>query len=96
MIINVLGEPKFPTPVQLHFLLRYYYYILADLDRADERLAIMSINEIRNRGTALGIDFKDCVNEAQFLNKLKEVVISRKQVAENSLKMVKFTLKVNN
>ncbi|CAG8495423.1 10453_t:CDS:10, partial [Cetraspora pellucida] len=87
------GEPKFPTPVQLHFLLRYYYYILADLDRADERFAIMSINEIRNRGAALGIDFKDCVNEAQFLNKLKEVVTSRKQVAENSLKMVKFTLK---
>ncbi|CAG8616277.1 6346_t:CDS:2, partial [Racocetra fulgida] len=51
---------------------------------ADERFAIMSINEIRNRGAALGIDFKDCVNEAQFLNKLKGVVTSRKQVAENN------------
>ncbi|CAG8506921.1 1009_t:CDS:10 [Gigaspora rosea] len=87
------SEPKFPTPVQFHFLLRYYYYILADLERADERLAIMSINEIRNRGAVLGIDFKNCENEAQFLNKLKEVVTSRKQVAEKSLEMVKFTLK---
>ncbi|CAG8462636.1 12261_t:CDS:10 [Dentiscutata erythropus] len=87
------SEPKFPTPVQLHFLLRYYYYILVDLERAYERLAIMSINEIRNRGASLGIDFKDCENEAQFLNKLKEVVTSRKQVAEKSLEMVNFTLK---
>ncbi|CAG8514178.1 10587_t:CDS:10, partial [Scutellospora calospora] len=87
------GEPKFPTPVQFHFLLRYYYYILADIDRADERLAIMSINEIRSRGAVLGVDFKDCDNEAQFLNKLKTVVTSRKQVAERCLEMVTFTLK---
>ncbi|CAB4406203.1 unnamed protein product [Rhizophagus irregularis] len=87
------SEPKFPTPVQFHFLLRHYYYTLADLDKAEERFAIMSIQEIKGRGQTLGIDFKDCDNEAQFLKKLQNVVESRREAAEKDLNMVKFTLK---
>ncbi|RIA87673.1 hypothetical protein C1645_827460 [Glomus cerebriforme] len=87
------SEPKFPTPVQFHFLLRHYYYTLADLGKAEERFAIMSIQEIKERGQTLGIDFKDCENEAQFLKKLQTVVDSRKKAAEKDLDMVKFTLK---
>jgi 4-aminobutyrate aminotransferase-like enzyme len=67
---------------------------LADLDKAEERFAIMSIQEIKGRGQTLGIDFKDCDNEAQFLKKLQNVVESRREAAEKDLNMVKFTLKV--
>ncbi|CAG8520436.1 3856_t:CDS:10, partial [Acaulospora colombiana] len=87
------SEPKFPTPVQFHFLLRHYYYTLVDLGKAEERFAIMSISEIRDRGTKLGIDFKDCTNDAEFLKKLQDVVTNRRQAAERELEMVKFTLK---
>ncbi|CAG8492397.1 6963_t:CDS:10 [Funneliformis caledonium] len=87
------GEPKFPTPVQFHFLFRHHYYILSELGKAEERFAIMSIQEIKKRGHSLGIDFKDCDNEAQYLNKLQTVVNSRKQAAKKDLDMVTFTLK---
>jgi hypothetical protein len=67
---------------------------LKGLEIAEQRFAIMSIQEIKERGLALGIDFKDCDNEAQFLKKLQTVVESRKKSAEKDLEMVKFTLKV--
>jgi len=75
-------------------LLRHYYYTIADLDKAEERFAIMSIQEIQSRGQSLGINFENCDNEAQFLKKLQTVVAGRKQAAEKDLDMVKFTLKV--
>jgi len=54
----------------------------------------MSIQEIKERGQKLGIDFKDCDNETQFLEKLQTVVSSRRETAKKDLEMVKFTLKV--
>ncbi|CAG8650340.1 2295_t:CDS:10, partial [Acaulospora morrowiae] len=87
------SEPKFPTPVQFHFLLRHYYYTLSDLGKVEERLATMSIHEIRSRGEKLGIDFNDCNDETQFLKKLQAVITNRKKVAEHGLEMVTFTLK---
>ena len=54
----------------------------------------MSIQEIKGRVQTLGVDFKDCDDEAQFLKKLQSVVESRKKTAEKDLDMVKFTLKV--
>ncbi|CAI2171787.1 4885_t:CDS:10 [Funneliformis geosporum] len=64
-----------------------------ELGKAEERFAIMSIQEIKKRGRSLGIEFIGCDNEAQYLNKLKTVVDSRKQAAKKDLDMVKFTLK---
>ncbi|RHZ77167.1 hypothetical protein Glove_184g16 [Diversispora epigaea] len=87
------SEPKFPTPVQFHFLLRHHYYTLSDIVK-DDRIAIMPIKEIRNIGTTkLGIDFKDCTGEAEIVKKFQNVIASRKQAAERDLNMVNITLK---
>ncbi|CAJ0864941.1 14931_t:CDS:2, partial [Entrophospora sp. SA101] len=86
-------EPKFPTPVNLNFLLRYYYYQMSELDRSYENYPTISINEIKRIGNSLGIDFKDLHNEAEYVNRFKSTVENRKNNAQKALEMVKFTLK---
>ncbi|CAG8606655.1 10106_t:CDS:10, partial [Diversispora eburnea] len=88
-----MREPKFPTPVQFHFLLRHHYYTLSDIVK-DDRIVIMPVQEIRNLGTTkLGIDFKDCTGEAEIVKKFQNVIEIRKQAAERDLNMVEITLK---
>ncbi|KAG9289252.1 hypothetical protein G9A89_007497 [Geosiphon pyriformis] len=87
------GEPKFPTPVQFHFLLRYYFYINSDLGNMDgDTFGNMSVAEIRVRGDRLGIDFKGCLEKVDFVNKIRKVVGNRRQAAQKTIEMVKFTL----
>nr|CAG8435419.1 8160_t:CDS:10 [Entrophospora candida] len=87
-------EPKFPTPVNLNFLLRYYYYQMSELDRSYENYPTISINEIKRIGNSLGIDFKDLHNEDEYVNRFKSTVENRKNNAQKALEMVKFTLKL--
>ncbi|CAG8712260.1 314_t:CDS:10, partial [Ambispora leptoticha] len=86
------SEPKFPTPVQFHFLLRYYYYIYHEYELSDESLSNLSISQIHAKGNQLGIDFKDCFEKSDCIQKLQKAVANRQETAQKALEMVKFTL----
>ncbi|CAG8535294.1 6891_t:CDS:10 [Paraglomus occultum] len=87
------GAPKFPTPVQFHFLLRYAYYMQQSLSHVQISYDSMTVSEIRNRGEQLGVDFKGCIEKSEFVDKLKSTVQARKEDADKAIDMVKFTLK---
>ena len=94
VIIFLPGAPKFPTPVQFHFLLRYAYYVQQSLPHFQTPYDDITVSEIRNRGEQLGVDFKGCVEKSEFVDKLKSTVQKRREDANNAIDMVKFTLKV--
>ena len=88
------GAPKFPTPVQFHFLLRYAYYVQQNLTRVQTSYDDMTVSEIRNRGEQLGVDFKGCIEKSEFVDKLESIVQKKREDANKAIDMVKFTLKV--
>ncbi|RUS20704.1 Six-hairpin glycosidase-like protein [Endogone sp. FLAS-F59071] len=90
------GAPKFPTPVQLDFLLRHATYLRAALIRAsvkDKEVAEMSVAELRRAGTELEAELNGCVEKMEFVEAVEKAMKGKTEARKQEVEMVLFTLK---
>lgn len=91
------GAPKFPTPVQLDFLLRHATYLRAALARAsvkDKKVAEMSVAELKSAGKELEAELKGCVEKSEFVEAIEKAMKGKAEARRQEVEMVLFTLKV--
>ncbi|TPX62212.1 hypothetical protein SpCBS45565_g07053 [Spizellomyces sp. 'palustris'] len=88
--------PKFPTPVNLYFLLRYHKYATPP-EHILQNLSNSSVGVLRTLATRYGLALRigngGLVEKQEIVHAVRKGLIRRKEESAEALKMVEFTLK---